>query len=59
MADALKVPAVREYFATPRPIRGIGQSSTPGAMGYTFEVLPKSYDVLIFTGKSTPAQAAK
>lgn len=59
MAAALKVPALREYFATPRPIRGIGQSSTPGAMGYTFEVLPKSYDVLIFTGKSTPAQAAK
>ena len=58
LADALKVPALREYFAPPRPVRGIGQSSTPGAMGYTFEVLPSAYDVLIFTGTSTPAKPA-
>ncbi|GGI90388.1 erythromycin esterase family protein [Deinococcus wulumuqiensis] len=59
LADALKVPVLRDYLATLRPVRGIGQSSIPGAMGYTFDVLPKAYDVLIFTGKSTPAQPAK
>ena len=59
LSDALKVPALHDYLAPPRPIRGIGHSSMPGMMGYTFEVLPQAYDVLIFTGESTPAQAAK
>ena len=54
----VKIPALRDYLATPRPLRGIGNSSMPGMMGYTFEVLPKAYDVLIFTGESTPTKAA-
>lgn len=54
----LKTPTLNDYFATPRPLRGIGQSTLPGAAGYTFEVLPKAYDVLIFTGKSTPTKPA-
>lgn len=54
----VKVPALRDYLNVPRPIRGIGNSGTPGMMGYTFEVLPKAFDVLIFTGTSTPTKPA-
>ncbi|MFC3863032.1 erythromycin esterase family protein [Deinococcus antarcticus] len=54
----VKVPALRDYLANPRPIRGIGNSGMPGMMGYTFEVLPKAFDVLIFTGTSTPTKPA-
>ncbi|MHA0036036.1 erythromycin esterase family protein [Deinococcus sp. PESE-13] len=59
LSDTQNVPVLRDYFALPRPVRGIGFMASPNVMGYTFEVLPRSYDVLIFTGKSTPAQPAK
>lgn len=59
MVDVLKVFVVCEYFVMLCFICGIGQSSMFGVMGYIFEVLFKSYDVLIFIGKSMFVQVVK